>query len=217
MPEAPQTRLSLLLRLRDPRDREAWTQFVDLYAPLIYGYVRKRGLQDADAADLTQVCLRQVTLHVGSLEYDPQQGSFRGWLFTIVRNRLRNFRVQPRHLQGSGDSQIQRLLENQAAPEADEAVAWEREYRERMFAWASQQVRPTVADATWQAFWQTAVEGKSGNDVAKNLGLSVSAVYVAKSRVMARLRSMIHEAQEEDSKPIPDTPSSQATFLTSAG
>jgi RNA polymerase sigma factor (sigma-70 family) len=198
MPDAPQTRLSLLLRLRDPRDHEAWAQFVDVYAPLIYGYVRKRGLQDADAADLTQACLRQVAVHVGSLEYDPQQGSFRGWLFTIVRNRLRNFRAQPRHLQSSGDSQIQGLLENQAAPEADEAGAWEREYRERMFAWASQQVRPTVADATWQAFWQTAVEGKPGKDVAKNLGLSVSAVYVAKSRVMARLRSLIHEAQEED-------------------
>jgi RNA polymerase sigma factor (sigma-70 family) len=198
MPDAPQTRLSLLLRLRDPRDHEAWAQFVDVYAPLIYGYVRKRGLQDADAADLTQACLRQVALHVGSLEYDPQQGSFRGWLFTIVRNRLRNFHAQPQHLQGSGDSQIQGLLEALTAPEIDEADAWEREYRERMFAWASQQVRPTVADATWQAFWQTAVEGKPGKDVAENLGLSVSAVYVAKTRVMARLRSLIHEEQEED-------------------
>src|SRR5438309_5947343 len=111
MPEAPQTRLSLLLRLRDPRDHEAWAQFVDVYAPLIYGYARKRGLQDADAADLTQACLRQVAARVGSLEYDPRRGTFRGWLFTIVRNKLCDFLQQPRLHQGSGDSEVLRLLE----------------------------------------------------------------------------------------------------------
>ena len=93
MPDAPPTRLSLLIRLRDHQDRQAWTQFVEVYAPLLYGYVRKRGLQDADAADLTQVCLRQVAAHMGSLEYDPGRGRFRGWLFTIVRNKLRDFRA----------------------------------------------------------------------------------------------------------------------------
>src|ERR1700730_2177248 len=103
MPQAQPTRLSLLIRLRDLQDHEAWAQFVGVYAPLIYGYVRKRGLQDADAADLTQACLRQVAAHVGSLEYDPRRGSFRGWLFTIVRNKLRNFFGQPQRLvQGSG-------------------------------------------------------------------------------------------------------------------
>ena len=97
MPDAPATRPSLLLRLRDLQDQQAWAQFVDVYAPLIYGYARKRGLQDADAADLTQACLRQVALGVGSLEYDPRRGTFRGWLFTIVRNRLRDFlRQHPR-------------------------------------------------------------------------------------------------------------------------
>src|ERR1700730_4406083 len=121
MPEAPSTRPSLLVRLRDPQDRLAWAQFVELYVPLICAYARKRGLQDADAADLSQVCLRQVAAHVGSLDYDPQRGTFRGWLFTIVRNKLRDFRNRPRRLyEGSGDERVQRLLEAQAAPEPEE-------------------------------------------------------------------------------------------------
>src|ERR1700692_4915726 len=103
MPDAPATRPSLLLRLRDLQDQQAWAQFVEVYAPLIYGYVRKRGLQDADAADLTQACLRQVAVRVGTLEYDPRCDSFRGWLFTIVRNRLRDFHDHSHRLQqGSG-------------------------------------------------------------------------------------------------------------------
>jgi RNA polymerase sigma factor (sigma-70 family) len=198
MPEAPPTRPSLLIRLRDHQDHAAWSQFVDVYAPLIYGYLRKRGLQDADSADLTQICLRQVAAHVGSLEYDPRRDSFRGWLFTIVRNRLRNFCAQPRHLhQGTGDSGVQRLLENQAAPEPDEAREWGREYQAGLFAWAAEQVRPLVQEATWLAFWQTAVEGKSGQEVARGLGLTVAAVYLAKGRVVARLRALIREVQDE--------------------
>jgi RNA polymerase sigma-70 factor (ECF subfamily) len=154
MPHAPQTRPSLLLRLRNFRDHEAWAQFVEVYAPPIYGYLRKRGLQDADAADLTQACLRQVAARVGTLEYDPRRDSFRGWLFTVVRNKLRDFLAQPRRLyQGSGDSGVQRMLENTAAPEADEAGEWERAYQCGLFAWAAEQVRPQVREATWQAFW----------------------------------------------------------------
>jgi RNA polymerase sigma-70 factor (ECF subfamily) len=199
MSEAPPTRPSLLLRLRDHRDREAWAQFVDLYAPLLYGYLRKRGLQDADAADLTQACLRQVVVHVGSLEYDPGRGSFRAWLFTIVRNRLRDFRDRPRHLyQGSGDARRQRLLENQVAPAADESAQWEREWQRGLLAWAAEQVRPQVHEATWQAFWQTAVEDRSGKEVAAALGMTVTAVYLARSRVMARLRALIREVQADE-------------------
>jgi RNA polymerase sigma factor (sigma-70 family) len=199
MPEGPSTRPSLLVRLRDHQDHLAWAQFVEVYAPLIYRYVRKRGLQDADAADLTQTCLRQVAAHVGTLEYDPQRGTFRGWLFTIVRHRLQDFRARPHHLyQGSGDSQVQRLLENQAALEAEEEGQWEREYRCNLFTWAAAQVQPRVQDTTWRAFWLTAVEGMPGKEVAQQLGLTVAAVYVARSRVMAHLQTLIREVQEEE-------------------
>jgi RNA polymerase sigma-70 factor (ECF subfamily) len=189
----------LLLRLRDHQDHQAWTQFVTMYAPLIYNYARQRGLQDADAADLTQACLRRFAVSVRGLDYDPQRGRFRSWLFTLVRNQLRDLLARPRTCpQGSGDARVQQLLENQPAPEPDEAAAWDREWRRSLFAWAAEQVRPQVQKATWQAFWQTAVEDRSGRDVAAELGLTVAAVYLAKSRVMARLRAVIQEAQEED-------------------
>jgi RNA polymerase sigma-70 factor (ECF subfamily) len=199
MPKAPTTRPSLLLRLRDHQDAEAWAQFVQLYAPVLYGYLRKAGLQDADAADLTQMCLRQVALHIGSLEYAAPGDSFRGWLFTIVRNKLRDFQDRPRHLvQGSGDSAVQRLLDNQPAPEPSEAETWEREYRCSLFAWAAEQVRPTVQPSTWEAFRLTAVEGKSGAEAADRLGMTIAAVYLAKSRIMMRLRAVLRDAQDEE-------------------
>ena len=199
MPEAPTTRPSLLIRLRNHQDFEAWSQFVNLYVAVIYGYLRKRGVQDADAADLTQMCLRQVAAHVSSMEYESGGNSFRGWLFTIVRNKLRNFHDKPRHLvQGSGDSRVQRLLENQPASQVDESAEWEREYQIGLFAWAAEQVRPTVQKSTWDAFQQLAVEGKSGREVADWLGMTVAAVYLAKSRVMIRLRTLIREAQDDE-------------------
>src|SRR5262245_64058216 len=112
MAEIPPTRASLLLRLRDPQDEEAWGQFVELYAPLVYGYARKQGLQDADAADLSQDVLTAVAGAVGRLEYDPRLGSFRNWLFTIVRRKLSNRRRAARcRPDGPCDADAQPLLE----------------------------------------------------------------------------------------------------------
>src|ERR1700693_447271 len=92
MAEIPATRASLLVRLRDPSDAPAWTEFVALYAPLVYGYARKQGLQDADAADLSQEVLGAVAGAVGRLDYDPRRAAFRNWLFTVVRRKLSNWR-----------------------------------------------------------------------------------------------------------------------------
>src|SRR3984893_2131903 len=104
MAEIPPTRASLLVRLRDPRDESAWKEFVDLYAPLVYGYARKQGLQDADAADLSQEVLGAVAGAVGRLEYDPHRGAFRNWLFTVVRRKLSNWRAaRGNRTPGSGD------------------------------------------------------------------------------------------------------------------
>jgi RNA polymerase sigma factor (sigma-70 family) len=199
MTQAPLTRPSLLVRLRDYQDHDAWAQFLDLYAPVVYGFLRKHGLQDADAADLTQASLYQIATRVQSLVYDPGRGEFRGWLFTLVRNKLRDFRAKPHRLfQGSGDPALHRLLEVQPAPEDQDADVWEREYRRGLLAWAAEQVRPQVQETTWQAFWQSTAQGKPVAEVAQALGLSVAAVYLAKSRVMARLRNLIREVHEED-------------------
>ena len=89
------------------------------------------------------------------------------------------------------------MLEEQPAREADQAALWEQEYERQLFAWASARVRGEVQGSTWQAFWQTAVEGKSGKEVARALGMSVPAVYLAKGRVTARLKELIRQIQEE--------------------
>ena len=198
MGDAPATRPSLLVRIRDAGDGQAWSQFVEIYGPLVYGFARKHGLQDADAADLTQDILGAVAGAVGRLDYDPRRGSFRGWLFTVVRNRLRDFLARPRRLwQGSGDSGARALLEEHPAPEEDLAASWDQEYRRQLLAWAAERVRGGVQESTWQAFWQTAVEGKAGQEVARALGMTVAAVYLAKSRVMARLKEEIRQVQDD--------------------
>jgi RNA polymerase sigma-70 factor (ECF subfamily) len=198
MGEAPITRPSLLLRLRDAADGQAWGQFVELYGPLIYGFARKHGLQDADAADVMQEVLRSVAGAARRLEYDPQRGSFRGWLFTVVRNKLRNFWArQGRHERGQGDTTAQNLLEEQPAPAEDPEAQWDREYEQQLFAWAAEQIQGGFEEKTWQAFWQTAVEGQSAGRVAEALGMSVGAVYIAKSRVLTRLREQIQQLHPE--------------------
>jgi RNA polymerase sigma factor (sigma-70 family) len=196
MAEFPSTRASLLLRLRDPRDERAWAEFIQLYAPLVYGYARKQGLQDADAADLAQDVFRAVAAAIGRLDYDPGRGSFRNWLFTVVRRKLWNWqalqRMRPR---GSGDTATHQLLEQCPAPEREEAE-WEAEWQRRLYDWACACVRREVTDATWQAFWRTAVDGQPVKQVAADLGISVGAVYIARSRVLARLKELAQSVPE---------------------
>jgi RNA polymerase sigma factor (sigma-70 family) len=195
---SPETRASLLVRIRDSRDAQAWSQFVDLYAPLIHGSARKHGLQDADAADLTQEVLGIVARSIQKLEYDPRRGTFRGWLFTIVRNRLRNFRTRRRpYDQGSGDTGTYNLLREQPDPTEEPDADWEDQYQRQLFACAAKLVQTRVHHCTWQAFWQTAVEGRSPQDVSERLSMKVAAVYLAKSRVMAQLKEQIRLLQDE--------------------
>jgi RNA polymerase sigma-70 factor (ECF subfamily) len=196
MAEIPPTRASLLVRLRDPQDEAAWRAFVDLYGPLVYGYLRKQALQDADAADLCQDVLTAVAGAVGRLEYDSARGAFRNWLFTVVRRKLSTWRRARRSRPDvGGDPGSDRLLANCAAPEPS-AEEWEVEWRQRVFAWACEQVRRDVTEATWQAFWRTAIDGQRGKQVAADLGLSVAAVYHARNRVRTRLVELVRSAKE---------------------
>src|SRR5262245_41652686 len=198
MTESPATRASLLVRLKDGRDQEAWREFVQVYAPVVYGFARKRGLQDADAADVMQEVLRSVSAAAGRLEYDPKRGTFRGWLFTVTRNKVYNhLDGRRRHARGSGDSGVQERLEEQAAPAEDGAAEWDREYERRLSALAMERVRGEFQETTWRAFWLTAVEGKGAKEAGEVTGLSAGAVYVAKSGGVARLREEIGRMQEE--------------------
>jgi RNA polymerase sigma-70 factor (ECF subfamily) len=197
MDATPTTRPSLLVRLRDPRDERAWEEFLGIYAPLVHRLARRKGLQDADAADLTQEVFRAVATAIERGDYDPGRGSFRGWLFRIARNLVVNHLVrQARHPRGSGDTAVRDLLEAQPAPD-DESALFEAEYRKQLLTWAAEQVQGEFSELTWQAFWQAGVEGKPAREVALALGTTVGTVYHCKSRVMARLRKRIEEVEEE--------------------
>jgi RNA polymerase sigma-70 factor (ECF subfamily) len=163
----------------------------------LYQYARRQGLQDADAADVTQDILRRVSSAIEEFQYDPGKGSFRGWLFTIARNSLRNFLASAgRRERGTGDTHCRQLLEQQPDERHDSRV-WDQEYQRHLLFLAAEQIRGLFAVNTWQAFWQTAVESKEVKEVARSLGMSVGAVYVAKSRVLARLRQEIQLLDSE--------------------
>lgn len=195
MTPTPHTRPSLLVRLKDTGDHEAWRQLVELYAPLVYRFLRRRGLQDADAADLTQEVLRAVASAIERFDYDPRRGTFRGWLYTVARHKLHTFlKRRQRQRCHTEEIEAERLLEEPAPDE--ESALWEQEYRQRLFDWAAEQVRCHFQVATWQAFWRTAVEGQSPQQAAAALGLSVGAVYIARSRVLARLKEEVQLLEE---------------------
>ena len=196
MRESPDTRPSLLIRLRDPRDERAWGEFLDIYAPLIHRLARQSGLQGADADDLAQEVFRAVAGAIDRWDPDPGRGSFRGWLFRIARNMVINL-LDARRRQpiGAGDTEIHRLLEQRPATGPDATALFEEEYRRGLFRWAVDRVRGEFKETTWQAFWQTAVEGRKAGDVATSLGLTAGAVYVYRNRVVARLRKAIDDVE----------------------
>jgi RNA polymerase sigma-70 factor (ECF subfamily) len=208
MHEPPATRHSLIVKLRDPAETAAWCEFVAIYEPLIYRLARRKGLQDADARDLFQEVSRVVA---GAVErWDPDRGSFRAWLSRIARNLLINFLTRRwSQFRGSGATSVQELLEALPASDPSATALFEAEYQRQLFSSATEYVRAQVAAPTWRAFWETAVEGRPAQEVATGLGLSVGTVYVARSRVLARLRQRvsqlsdaptpINEANHEDS------------------
>lgn len=198
MDDAPATRHTLIAKLRDPSDAVAWREFLTLYEPLVYRLARHKGLQDADARDLCQEVFRAVARAIDRWEPDPARGSFRGWLFTIARNLTINFLTRrDRHARGSGDTDVLALLDAVPAADAHASAAFDAEYRKRLFRWAADQVQDEFAPKTWQAFWRTGVENRPVAEVAADLGMTAGAVYVARSRVLARLRQRIQQLGDE--------------------
>jgi RNA polymerase sigma factor (sigma-70 family) len=203
MAEIPTTRASLLFRIRDGRDGLAWSEFVEVYGPLVYAYGRRHGLQDADAADLTQDVLLAVAGAVGKFAYDPARGLFRSWLLTVARTKLSTLRGRlARQDRGSGDTATANQLDElpDRAGDDPDAAEWDRDYQQRLFEWAAEKVRAEFTEKTWQAFWRTAVEHATPADVAAAVGLSVGAVYMARSRVTSRLREYVEWARCDDER-----------------
>jgi RNA polymerase sigma factor (sigma-70 family) len=197
-PHSPDTRVSLLTRIKDGTNGDAWEEFVRQYGPLVHGFARKRGLQDADAADITQEVLWSIARYIGRMEYDPARGTVRGWLYAVTRNKIFSFLAGRRKRPlGSGAWMNQELLDAVPDDSAQPERVWELEYRRVLSARAMGLIKQTFQPKTWKAFWATAVDGRRAADVGAELGMAPGAVYVAKCRVRARLRDEVRRLEVE--------------------
>ena len=193
MHETPRTRPSLLLRLRGERDEQAWAEFLVLYEPLVMRLMRRRGLQENDARDTTQQVLMRISGAIERYEPDGAAASFRRWLFRVARNVVVTFLTrQSRQPALLDDRQLAETCDA-ALPRTSESDLFDDEYQRQVLAWGMDEVRDEFRDATWQAFVETSVNGRAIPEVARELGLSPGSVYVARSRIIARLRAKVVE------------------------
>ena len=186
----PHTRPSLLRQLHDPAAREAWQTFVALYTPLVYRHCRRRGLQHADALDLTQ----DVITKVAAFRYDPAQGRFRGWPSTVTYHAICRFwKQQGRRPEADGPA-----VDPAAVATAGADFDWARLARARLLETAVDRVRPEFSDAEWAAYSAVAPPPADGPaaapcpaSVARAAGQPVGWVYKVKWRVLRRLRAEV--------------------------
>ena len=189
--DSPQTRHSLLIRLRDRGDREAWTSFMETYAPLVHGFLRHQGLQEADARDVAQEVFMSVAADIHT-QQSRRPGAFRKWLYTIVHNRASDhWRRNQRHPQGAGDTHAQKMLAQVSAAAEQDEEEWERASLRHLFVKAANGVKNDFETKTWQAFWRTSVDEQPAQTAASDLQISVAAVYMAKRRVLKRIQQQI--------------------------
>ena len=194
MNDSPETRLSLIGRLHDKHDGDAWGEFVQTYEPLILAVAQRRGLQHADAAEVVQEVLNRVVSTIEQWDPDPAKGAFRGWLYRVTRNFTIDFlRRNRRWRTNEADFQFDEI----PSPTADESQEFRIEYERQLFNWSAAKVKTSFKSKNWQAFWLSTVEEKPIEDVVSQLGLSRGQVYVARSRIMARIASVIQKRLEE--------------------
>jgi len=197
MNSSPETRASLLIRVRNPADQAAWEEFVEIYRPVILRMAWKKGLQNADAEDLAQKVLLSVSKTIEQREHDPARAKFRTWLHRVVHNATLNALSRGKPDRGTGDSAHLELLQQQASHEGPDSDLLRLEYRREVFRWAARQVRPEFHEDTWNAFWETAVEGRECDEVARELGKNRGAIYASRSRIMRRIQEEVTRFEEE--------------------
>jgi RNA polymerase sigma factor (sigma-70 family) len=190
----PPTSATLLERLRDRADAEAWQRLVDLYSPLLSAWLRRHALQDADVEDLVQEVLLTVASEAPQFEHSGRPGAFRHWLRNILTNRLREFwrgrRLRP---VATGDSNFADLLDQLQDPNSGISHLWDQEHDQHIVRRLLAMIEPQFAPSTWQVFRRVVLDGARPDAVAAEFGLTVNAVFIAKSRVLQRLRQEARE------------------------
>ena len=197
MPDAPETRPSLIVRLRRCDDEPAWEEFVAIYRPAIVRVAMLRGLQPTDAEDLAQQVLLSVARSVPKWEQDAQRAKFRTWLGRIVQNAATNALTRRRAERGIGGTTALAALRQVPDSEADLQLL-EVERRRELYRYAADLVRAELDPSTWAAFESTAVLGLPAEEAARRSGKSIGAVYMAKCRVMQRLQLKVRELEGDD-------------------
>jgi len=183
------TSATLLERLRDRADAEAWQRLVDLYRPLLTGWLRRHALQVADVDDLVQEVLATVASEAPRFRHSGRPGAFRHWLRTILVNRLREFwRARRLRPAATGDSDFVQMLDQLEDADSGLSHLWEQEHDQHVARRLLDMIEPQFAPSTWQAFRRVVLDGARPDAVAEELGLTLNAVFIAKSRVLQRLR-----------------------------
>ncbi len=199
-----ETSLSLLHRLRRSPESESWDRLVELYFPLIGAWLQRYDVQDSDANDLMQEVLLAVSKDLSKFEHGGHPGAFRGWLKAILVNRLRCFwRARGRRPQVRGDSNIDERLAQLDDPASEMSRIWNQQHDQFVLRQLLALVEPHFSPNTWQAFQLVALKGKPADVVAEELGISVNAVFIAKSRVLSRLRQEADGLVESSSVFLP--------------
>ena len=192
----PDTRLSLLFRVKDTADGDAWREFAKIYRPVICRLAARRGLQPADAEDLAQQVLIAIAGAIERWEPNQSRAKFRTWVRRIAENAILNALTRGFRDPGSGSDDVRVLLEQEPANSAD-SDQLQAEYRREVFAWAAGQIRDEFSDQTWSAFWLTAVDGLNVEEAIHQLGCTRGSVYASRSRVMRRLKEKVGEFDDE--------------------
>lgn len=206
MAKFPETRISLILRLAHPDDVAAWQEFVDIYAPTIYALATRKGIQPADAEDLTQEALFGIARAIDRFRPDSDRAKFRTWLNCIVRNVVADYfagRAKRPISQSLSDSWLRQATRSDAFrgkhDEHTEHDAFEAETRQAMFRLAAVRIRGRVSATQWEAFEATAVHHRAADEVARELNLSLGNLYVARCRVLKLLRAEVERLARDHS------------------
>ena len=183
------TSVSLLERLCFQPDEDSWKRFVDLYAPLIRGWLRHYSVMAEDAEDLAQEVMAVVVGELTRFQHNHRRGAFRSWLRTVTVNQLRSlWRTRQGPGAATGNSEMARMLDELADPNSSLSLLWDQQHDQHVVDRLMALIQPQFEPATWQAFRRVAIDGMKAATVAKELGISVNAVFLAKSRVINRLR-----------------------------
>ena len=183
------TSITLLQRLQHSTDPENWDRLMSLYRPLLTSWLRRYDVQASDSDDLMQEVLMAIAKDLPTFDHNGRTGAFRAWLRSIMVNRLRNFwRSRGRQLQAQGGSDVQLRLAQLDDPSSEMSQLWNQQHDLHVAQQLLQQVEPDFTAQTWAAFTRVAIDGQRADAVAVELGISTNAVFIAKSRVLTRLR-----------------------------